>query len=160
VDSPYVLRGGKKVFKRVLARVLVVVAVTSGVAVVPSVAHAIPDIGGSGCWSIGCDGIDPTAVGCDRDAITIDRAQVWMSGGYYMTAELRHSPKCGSVWVRTGYLIYVYVERQSPYRMEHAHGANAVNWSRMVGARGYWTRACLQVPYGGTFCSNWNGLSA
>jgi hypothetical protein len=148
-------------FRRIFTGSLVAVAAAVVLVSIPSAAHANPDpgTGGSGCYVKGCDGIDPASTSCANDANTIDRARVNM-GNYYLTAELRYSAKCGAVWARTSQAIFIFVERQSPYRVETAHGANAVNWSRMVGAKGYWTRVCLQVPYGGTICSYWNGLSA
>ncbi|HLT09678.1 MAG TPA: DUF2690 domain-containing protein [Micromonosporaceae bacterium] len=132
-------------FRRSIARALVVLAALAGVVAIPSAAQAIPDPGDGGpygppCYSLSCDGYNPAEVGCDSDAWTAAYAHTPSTP----RAELRISQRCKAAWARSVGYYYVKIERLDPPRIETAN-ANFYTgqvWTRMVGMRGYKVRAC------------------
>lgn len=82
---------------RSLRRIAISIASTAVVLMLLPVSPAAA----GGCYRLGCDGQDPSAMGCP--AITVKE---FLSNG--VRYELRHSRECGSVWTRAtapaGYL--------------------------------------------------------
>ncbi len=84
-----------------LATIMAVTAAAVGVAAAPAMAAT--------CYSNGCNGLDPSATGCDVGAYTLEDFIPPASG--YALVELRYSPTCHAAWARyttgaPGYPLY------------------------------------------------------
>jgi hypothetical protein len=97
------------------------------------------------CSGNGCDGLDPEATGCARDAYTVR-----VSGGTVSfrtgTIELRYSPTCGTNWGRVlsniGSARLTVSIRRHDGLFYFAVGSGVRLWSPMVYARNVKAKAC------------------
>lgn len=81
------------------ARWLAVIAVLVLLAALPQISSAA---GGPRCRGASCRGKNPQAMGCSRDAITLDITPKpgTAGAGYNQYTELRYSPRCNAYWSR------------------------------------------------------------
>lgn len=112
-----------------------------------------------GCYGVSCNGRDPSAMGCDVDAITRTVAYIRNSAGATVgRVELRFSPSCNAKWSRVfNYINYsttAWMSDSSPNPMiiggtwvtssssNHLHGNMFFGFIKACGQVGGYAPAC------------------
>ncbi len=98
------------------------------------------------CSGNGCNGLDPIATGCARDAITVMPSNGGAVSFRTGTIQLRYSPTCGTNWgrvlSRVGTTLLTVSIRRNDGLYYFAVKSAARLWSRMVFARNVKAKAC------------------